>query len=226
MSRGIFITGTDTSVGKTTVATALLRTLAAQRVRAIGMKPVAAGFAAGTARNADVDALIAAASVASASSDVNPYSFAPAIAPHLAAGAAGVAIDVETIAAAYARLAASADVVIVEGAGGALVPLSERADMLDIPARLALPVLLVVGIRLGCLNHAQLTALAIESRGLSLAGWIANRIDRAMSAADDNVAALVARLRAPLVADIRWSGDAHGSLLLPESALRTLDLLT
>ena len=225
MSRGIFVTGTDTGVGKTCVATALLRMLAARRLRAVGMKPVAAGFAAGTARNADVDSLIAAGSVAARPSDVNPYWFAPAIAPHLAAAAAGVAIDLEGIAAAYARLAAAADVVVVEGAGGALVPLSERHDMLDIPARLGLPVLLVVGIRLGCLNHALLTALAIQARGLRLAGWIANRIDRAMPAADSNVAALVVRLEAPLVADMPWHPVERGQPSLPQNALRTLDLI-
>jgi dethiobiotin synthetase len=156
---------------------------------------------------------------------VNPYWFAPPIAPHLAAAAAGVAIDLDAIAAAHTRLAAAADVVVVEGAGGALVPLSERHDMLDIPARLGLPVLLVVGIRLGCLNHALLSALAINARGLRLAGWVANRIDPSMSAADSNVAALVVRLKAPLIADIRWHAGENGPPSLPENALRTLDLI-
>jgi dethiobiotin synthetase len=204
MSRGIFITGTDTDVGKTVVAAALLRALTGAGLRAVGMKPVAAGMAAGAAVNADVWTLVAAGNVAAPLADVNPYSFAPPIAPHLAARAAGVAIDLDLIAAAYARLASVADAIVVEGAGGVLVPLGIGTDMLDIPARLGLPALLVVGIRLGCLNHALLSALAISARGLSLAGWVANRIDPAMSEADANVSALTDRLTAPLLADFAW----------------------
>jgi len=207
MSRGIFITGTDTGVGKTVVAAALLRALTGAGHRAVGMKPVAAGMAAGAAVNADVRTLAAAGNVTAPHADVNPYSFAPPIAPHLAARAAGVAIDLDLIAAAYARLASVADAIIVEGAGGVLVPLGTGTDMLDIPARLGpIPVLLVVGIRLGCLNHALLSALAISWRGLSLAGWVANRIDPAMSEADATVSALTDRLPAPLLADFAWCG--------------------
>jgi len=211
-AHGLFVTGTDTGVGKTVVAVALLRALVAAGRRAAAMKPVAAGIDTAAGVNADVAALVAAANVAAgidAAADVNPYAFAPAIAPHIAAERAGVAIDLDRIAAAYGRLAARADVVVVEGAGGALVPLSARADMLDVPARLGLPVLLVVGVRLGCLNHALLSALAIAGRGLTLAGWVANRIDPAMAEADANVAALVARLPAPLVADVPWGGKAR-----------------
>jgi dethiobiotin synthetase len=222
---GIFVTGTDTGVGKTCVAAALLRALAANGLCAVGMKPVAAGVAQGATRNADVMALLAAGNVAAELQDVNPHSFVPAIAPHLAAAEAGRAIDLETIAAAYARLAARADYVVVEGAGGTLVPLSERFDMLDIPARLHLPVLLVVGIRLGCLNHALLAALAINARGLELVGWIANRIDPGMVAIDDNLAALAARLPAPLVADLSWCPGEEGTMSLPQSAIRALDLV-
>jgi dethiobiotin synthetase len=207
MARGLFVTGTDTAVGKTVVAAALLRALVAAGRRAAAMKPVAAGIDTAAGVNADVAALVAVANVVAPAADVNPYAFAPAIAPHIAAERAGVAIELERIAAAYGRLAALADVVVVEGAGGALVPLSARADVLDVPARLGLPVLLVVGVRLGCLNHALLSALAISARGLALAGWVANRIDPAMAEADANVAALTARLPAPRVADLRW-GDA------------------
>jgi dethiobiotin synthetase len=223
--RGIFVTGTDTGVGKTCVAAALLRTLATRGWRAVGMKPIATGVASGTSRNADVAALLAAGNLAASVSDVNPYSFAPAIAPHLAAEKAGVVVELEAIAAAYARLAAHADVVVVEGAGGTLVPLSPSRDMLDVPARLNLPVLLVVGIRLGCLNHALLSALAINARGLTFAGWIANRIDPEMLAGDDNIAALAARLPAPLVADLSWCPREQGTLSLPESAIRALALV-
>ena len=117
----------------------------------------------------------------------------------------------DVIAAAYSRLAAVADVVVVEGAGGALVPLSPSTDMLDIPARLELPVLLVVGIRLGCLNHALLSALAIRARGLDLAGWVANRIDPDMREGDANVSVLTERLPAPLCADFAWRDDARSA---------------
>ena len=224
-TRGIFVTGTDTDVGKTVVAAALLRALVAVGLRAVAMKPVAAGVDAAAGCNADVAALIDAGNVDAPLADVNPYSFVPAMAPHLAAASAGIAIDVERIAAAYGRLAARADVVVVEGAGGALVPLSARTDMLDVPARLGLPVLLVAGIRLGCLNHALLSALAVNARGLALAGWVANRVDPAMAEAeaDANVASLAARLPAPLVADLRWQGDAAAAIGL--AALDVLHLL-
>lgn len=223
MSRGLFVAGTDTGVGKTRVAVALLRALAAAGTRAIGMKPVAAGVARGAAINADVLALAAASGVEAPQADVNPYGFAPAIAPHVAAERAGVAIDLETIAAAYGRLAARADVVVVEGAGGVLVPLGPRHDMLDVAARLRLPVVLVVGIRLGCLNHALLSALALAARGVELRGWIANRIDPAMEAQDESVAALAGRLPAPLVADLALvpSGTPPP---LPARSLRALGL--
>jgi dethiobiotin synthetase len=174
--------------------------------------------------NADVAALIAAAKVAASPSDVNPYSFAPAIAPHRAAKAAGVEVDLEWIGAAYARLAAIAEVIIVEGAGGVLVPLGRRTDMLDLPARLGLPVLLVVGIRLGCLNHALLSTLAIAARGLRLAGWVANRIDPAMAEADGNVATLREQLPAPLVADVGWRQGGEGAVQFDAAALRVLGL--
>jgi dethiobiotin synthetase len=211
MGCGFFVTGTDTDVGKTVAAGALLRGFVADGLRAVGMKPVAAGIAAGEAVNADVAALVAAGNVAAPVADMNPYAFMPAIAPHVAAARAGVTIDVARIAAAYARLAAAADVVVVEGAGGPLVPLGPGTDMLDIPARLRLPVVLVVGVRLGCVSHALLAALAIRARGLVLAGWIANRIDPAMAEADASVAALAERLAAPLLADLPHRGPRDGS---------------
>jgi dethiobiotin synthetase len=224
MTRGIFITGTDTGVGKTVVGVALLRALAAAGFAAIGMKPVAAGRAAGEALHADVAALVAAANVAAPITDVNPFSFVPAIAPHLAARAAGDTIDLDRIGAAYARLAQAADAVVVEGAGGVLVPLGCGAHMLDIPVRLGLPVLLVVGIRLGCLNHALLSALAIGARGVRFAGWVANRVDPAMGEGDANVAALQERLPAPLLADIGWSADGVPAVQFDRAALSLLGL--
>jgi len=223
MSRGLFVTGTDTGVGKTVVAASLLRTLRGT-CRAVGMKPVAAGIAHGETLNADVRALIDAGSVDAPLSDVNPYSFAPPIAPELAARSAGTTIDVDVIATAYARLAERADCVIVEGAGGALVPLTRRTDMLDIPRRLGIPVLLVVGVRLGCLNHALLSALAIGARGLILAGWVANRIDPAMREGDANVATLAERLPAPLIADIAWTARDAPGFAVHDALLRQLGL--
>jgi dethiobiotin synthetase len=188
------------------------------------MKPVAAGRAAGEALHADVVALVAAANVAAPLADVNPFSFVPAIAPHLAARAAGDAIDLDRIGAAYSRLAQVADAVVVEGAGGVLVPLGHGAHMLDIPVRLGLPVLLVVGIRLGCLNHALLSALAIGARGVRFAGWVANRVDPAMREGDANVATLVERLPAPLVADVGWGTDGVPAARFDRAALSVLGL--
>jgi dethiobiotin synthetase len=207
-ARGIFVTGTDTGVGKTVVAAALLRALRESGVRAIGMKPVAAGIEPGEAVNADVAALCAASGIVAPREDVNPYAFTPAIAPHVAAELAGEAISLDAIAAAHARLAARADVVVVEGAGGALVPLSRHDDMLDVALACNLPVLLVVGVRLGCINHALLSALANRARGLVLAGWVATRIDAAMPHAQASVDAIDARIGVPLVADFH---SAHAA---------------
>lgn len=207
MSRSVFVTGTDTGVGKTHACVAMLRGLVACGRRAVGMKPVAAGIDAGADANADVVALARAGNVDAPLAERNPYAFAAAIAPHVAARREGRAIDLARIAEAHARLAARADAVVIEGAGGALVPLSARADMLDVAACLKAPVLLVVGVRLGCLNHALAAELALRARGLEFAGWIANRVDPSMEAADESVASLAARLPAPLIADLAW-GDA------------------
>ena len=205
MSSGIFVTGTDTGIGKTVVACALLRAHAARGLRAVGMKPVASGIAAGSGRNEDVAALEAAGNVHVPLALRNPYAFTPAIAPHLAAAQAGVNIELSRIDLAYRELARCADRVVVEGAGGALAPLDDRHDMLDIASTIGLPVLLVVGVRLGCLNHALLSALAIRARGLNLAGWVANAIDPGLPCFDDNVATIERRLVAPRLATLRWS---------------------
>jgi dethiobiotin synthetase len=135
----------------------------------------------------------------------NPYAFAPAIAPHLAAAQAGVKIELSRIELAYRELALSADRIVVEGAGGALSPLDDEHDMLDIASTIGLPVLLVVGMRLGCLNHALLSALAIRARGLTLAGWVANAIEPALPCFDENVATIERRLLAPRLATLPWS---------------------
>ncbi|MEW5965672.1 MAG: dethiobiotin synthase [Pseudomonadota bacterium] len=193
--RGYFVTGTDTGVGKTRIAVALIHTLRARGLRVAGMKPVAAGCAPGEL-NEDVVALMQAANVAADVRDVNPYAFAPAIAPHIAAAQAGVRVDVDVIRAAYARLAAQADAVVVEGAGGWRVPLNEREDLADLAQALGLPVVLTVGLRLGCLNHALLTAESIVAQG-PWAGWVGNAVDPLMACRDDNIEALKARLPGP-----------------------------
>ena len=193
---GFFVTGTDTGVGKTRVAVALIHALRARGLRVAAMKPVAAGHAPGEL-NEDVAALLQATNAAADLRDVNPYAFAEPVAPHIAAQLAGVRIELDVIATAYFRLAATADVVVVEGAGGWRVPLNERDDMADLAQRLDLPVVLVVGLRLGCLNHALLTAESIAHRQLPWAGWVGNHVDPAMACQAENVAALHARLPGP-----------------------------
>lgn len=200
---GYFVTGTDTCVGKTRVAVALVHALRAQGLRVAVMKPVAAGCAPDVP-NEDVSALMQAANVAADIDDVNPYRFDAAIAPHIAAAQMGVRIELDRVADAYTRLAARADAVVVEGAGGWRVPLGEDEDMDDLAARLGLPVLLVVGLRLGCLNHALLTADAIVRRGLPWAGWVGNVIDPAMACLEDNLAALHRRLPGPCLGVAPW----------------------
>jgi dethiobiotin synthetase len=205
--RGFFVTGTDTGVGKTLACCALLRGFAARGKSVIGMKPVAAGAVRGAQGliNADVTQLRAASNVDMPLALVNPYCFEPPIAPHVAAAQAGIAIDLTRIVRAFNQLAAAADVVIVEGAGGFCVPLNRSEDSADLVENLGLPVILVVGVRLGCLNHALLTAQAIRARKLELAGWIANRIDPTMAVAKQNITALAERLAAPLLGEMHYA---------------------
>jgi dethiobiotin synthetase len=204
---GFFVTGTDTGVGKTLVCCALLYGFAALGKSVIGMKPVASGAvrSADGLVNGDVSLLRAASNVEAPPQLVNPYCFEPPIAPHLAAEQAGVAIDIATIANAYRQLAAVADIVIVEGVGGFCVPLNHNEDSADLAQRLGLPVILVIGLRLGCLNHALLTAQAIRAKGLQLVGWVANCIDPALAAPDENAAALAERLAAPLLGKVKFA---------------------
>jgi dethiobiotin synthetase len=206
-SHGFFITGTDTGVGKTLIACALLRAYAASGARVVGMKPVAAGAArmSGQLVNGDVEALIAAGNVRASREHINPYCFEPPIAPHVAARLAGVEIELTRMRSAYDALAAQADRVIVEGAGGFCIPLNARETSVDLAQHLGLPLILVVGMRLGCLNHALLTVQAITASGLRLAGWVANHMDAHMAHATDNVDALAERIAAPCIARI-----AHG----------------
>ncbi len=224
--RGFFVTGTDTGVGKTRVATALLYGLSMRGLRTVGMKPVAAGAhdAAGTLMNEDVIALNRASTIAAPHALVNPYCFAPAIAPHLAAAEAGVVIDLRHIKAACLELSNLADVVVVEGAGGFSVPLGPRAGMDDLARELGFPVILVVGMRLGCLNHALLTAAAIRATGLAVTGWVANHIDREMQRADENVATLAERLGAPLLGRCPYRETSDSAAVAHELRIDELQL--
>lgn len=205
--RGIFIAGTDTGVGKTLVACALLRGLAALDLKAAAMKPVAAGARRhrGIFYNEDVEQLREASTVDVPREVMNPYCFAPPIAPHLAAIEAGQTIRMGVIARCYAQIAARCDLVVVEGVGGLLVPLGPRHDAAEIPRRLDLPLLLVVGLRLGCLNHALLTVEAAERRGLHIAGWIANAIDPLMARRSQNLQTLRKRIPAPLLGALKYT---------------------
>lgn len=205
-ARGFFVTGTDTGVGKTLVACAVLQAYAAQGLRVIGMKPVAAGahFENGVWVNQDVDDLIAASNVTAPRNTINPYCFEPPIAPHIAAALQDNEIETKFICENFQHLTTLADIVVVEGAGGFCVPLNALETSADLAQQLALPVLLVVGMRLGCINHALLSAEVIRSRRLHLAGWIANHIDAAMLHADDNIAALQARLDAPMISRVAY----------------------
>jgi dethiobiotin synthetase len=204
MTRGVFVTGTDTGVGKTLVACALIRAIADRKRRVIGMKPVAAGaeLREGAWRNDDVDALVAASNVHSEQRKINPYCLRLPAAPHIAAGEEGVAIELAEIGRAYAALCAIADFVVVEGVGGFRVPLAPAVDTADLAKVLGLPLVLVVGMRLGCLNHALLTVEAVAARGLPLVGWVANRIDPQMVKTDDNIASLRERIAAPLLGEV------------------------
>ena len=201
-----FITGTDTDVGKTYIASALVRYFVQQGQTAVGMKPIAAGCEKinGALRNADVSALLAASNFAARLEDVNPYAFEPAIAPHIAAEQVGVTVSLSKIKHAFDTLQSQADVVIVEGAGGFRVPINREQTMADLAAQLNLPVIMVVGIRLGCINHALMTAGSIKAAGLNLAGWVANRIDPDMPALAENVQTLKAMIKAPCIADVNW----------------------
>lgn len=205
-----FVTGTDTGVGKTLICCALLHAFAAQRRRVVGMKPVAAGCD-DDERNEDVKKLYAASNILATYGQINPYSFLHPIAPHIAARNAGVRIDFSRILTSYHELTSQADIVIVEGIGGFKVPLNERQDSIELAQQMDLPVILVVGMRPGCLNHALLTAWAIEACGLTLAGWVANVLDAEMLVLRDNIAALKQRLAAPLLGVVEYQAqpDAH-----------------
>jgi dethiobiotin synthetase len=201
MPRGLFVTGTDTEVGKTLVACALIHAFRRTGLRVAAMKPVAAGCyeTSDGWKNEDVEALRAASDVDAPLDEINPYRFVEPIAPHIAAARTNVSIDLTVVRERFDALARRADTVIVEGAGGFLVPLNDSQNFGDLASALALPVVLIVGMRLGCINHALLTQEAIHARGLMLVGWVANCIDPAMSAFEENIGTLLRRLTVPLL---------------------------
>ena len=206
MSRAYFITGTDTEIGKTHSAVRLIERWRGEGLRVAAMKPVASGCtlgADGELVNDDVERLIAASGQTDRNA-MNPYRFAPPISPHLAARQAGVSIDLALLRQRFAALQADADIVVVEGAGGWYAPLSDTLSMADLARALAIPVLLVVGVRLGCINHARLSAEAIRASGLTLAGWIANQPVADVSCHDEVMATLTATLGAPPWLDIAY----------------------
>jgi len=212
---GYFITGTDTGVGKTTISVALIRQLAQAGHRVVGLKPVASGcrMTAQGLRNEDAERLHAASSIDIPYATINPYAFEPAIAPHLAAREAGIRIELERIVDCYETLATTSDRVVVEGVGGWRVPLGRVITTEHMAKSLNLPVILVVGMRLGCLNHALLTADAIQASGLPLAGWIANHLDPEMERVQDNVDTLTDRFSAPVLGSVPYGALENPELL-------------
>ncbi len=210
MSKGFFITGTDTEIGKTFVSCLLLHALSVNAKRVVGMKPIVAGRENG--QWLDAELLRAASNIQVPHELMNPYALDLPIAPHIAAELQGIDMDLMTINHAFQALSASADYVIVEGVGGFLVPINAHQDTSDMARMLDLPVILVVGMRLGCLNHALLTVRAIQNAGLSLYGWVANCIDPDMPRLEENIIALQHRIDRPLLGTIPF--DAKPNMLM------------
>lgn len=203
MSAGLFVTGTDTGVGKTYISCLLLHALAARNKAIVGMKPIAAGCENGQWQ--DVESLRFASNVDVPLNDLNPYALQAPIAPHIAARQEGVTIKIAYIGQCYDRLARNAEVVVVEGVGGFLVPINAHETTADLAKALDLPIILVAGMRLGCISHALLTVQAIKHAGLCLAGWVANCIDPGMLAQEENIAALQQRVDAPLLGRVPFA---------------------
>ena len=211
----LFVTGTDTEIGKTAASTALLHALRRRGLRAVGMKPVASGShdPGQGLRNDDALALQAASLQVPDYADLNPYALRQPLAPELAAAEDGVHIELAPIVAAFERLRAQADVVVVEGVGGWLAPLSAQLDQRDLVRALRLPVVLVVGMRLGCVNHARLTAQSLQASGVDCVGWIGNHIDPSMQRQDENFATLQQRLPMPCWGRLPHLPEAGGEAL-------------
>ena len=222
MARRLFVTGTDTGVGKTVVACALVRGLRELGARVAVMKPVASGATRTPQglRSADALALIQAAGATAPYARVNPYCFEPPVAPHLAAKQAGILMDTALVRDRFDSLAAASDYVIIEGVGGWLAPLNDTQTAADLVRALDVPVVMVVGLRLGCLNHALLTQESIGSRGMRLAGWVGNSIDPAMARRAENLATLERRLAQPPLAVVPFMPGEPAALELRDAAMR------
>jgi dethiobiotin synthetase len=207
----LFVTGTDTGVGKTRMAAALCSAFVAAGKRVAAMKPVASGCDSTPEglRNEDALALHAAMNVRASYDEINPYAFAPAIAPHIAAAEAHRTIDFELLDRCYEGLCLQSEITVVEGAGGWLAPLDGRQTFADLAARWRLDIILVVGMRLGCLNHALLTAESVQRRGLKLAGWVANGIDPAFERPEENLRTLRAAIAAPCLGSFPYAPAAR-----------------
>ena len=214
---GAFIAGTDTGIGKSVVSATLLVALNASGHRAVGMKPIASGCreTAWGLRNEDAELLIAHGAGASDYARVNPFALPEAIAPHLAARRAGVEIRLDPINVAFAALSTNCDFVVVEGVGGWMVPLSATLMQADLVRALRLPVVLVVGLKLGCLNHAQLSARAIADDGCDLIGWIGNCVDSNMDCVEENLATLRERLPVPCLGALPYTSAPDPRALAP-----------
>lgn len=226
MSQAYFIAGTDTDVGKTTIAAGLLHAARQLGLSTLAAKPLASGcvVTAKGLRNSDALALIDESSVKLPYEAVNPFAFEPAIAPHVAAREAGVALSVPALRDAMQQvLAQHADFTLIEGAGGWRVPLSDHANLSDLAIALKLPVILVVGVRLGCINHALLSAEAIARDGLQLAGWVANIVDPRTSRLEENLSSLAERLPAPCLGRVPWLKQAGADAVAAHLQLDLLD---
>lgn len=210
MAKAYFVIGTDTNVGKTYVASALVQHFVQSGLKAVGMKPIASGCELnqqGELINEDALALINTSNVKAPLDLINLYRFAPAIAPHIAAEQVGVVVNLDSISQAYQQLTMLADVVVVEGAGGFFVPLNQTQTLADLALQLNIPIILVVGMRLGCINHALLTVEAIQARGLKLAGWVANQIDSDFEMLEENLVSLQQRIATPCLSVVRWQAE-------------------
>lgn len=227
-AEALFITGTDTGVGKTLVSVSLVKALVRHGLRCAVMKPVASGSEHTLAglRNADALALAEASNVVVPYASINPYCFEPAISPHIAAEEAKIEVDVGLIKTRFEALASSADFVVVEGAGGWYAPISQSKSMADLPKSLNIPALLVVGVRLGCLNHALLTKQAIEASGVELAGWVANSIDPKIERAAQNLSSLERMLGSEPLAVFPFMPDERPDVRCGEHMGRRLSLIS
>lgn len=209
LPRHFFVTGTDTGVGKTHASVKLIQQLVAQGLKVVGMKPVASGceWIDDVWQNEDVAKLVAASNVNAPLDLVNPYRFDPPIAPHIAAAQIGKPIELAVIVDAYHQLCRLADVVVVEGAGGLLVPLNGTQTIADLILALRLPAVMVVGMKLGCINHALLTAQVMQQKNIPFVGWVANHIDAEMQVQTENMATLQHMLAQPPLLTLPFARD-------------------